>query len=122
MTPEDVRKHHIKKLTNDPVGFTQEYLLPIKKRSREIIRFDTMNSIDNLFSLPLKIRGRSKMKEKFFYDPYEKHATLIGVDVANGIEVGNIIVGSREEIRTYITTINNKFGNEFNWQITYEYI
>jgi hypothetical protein len=41
-----IRKHH-EKMINDPIGFIQEYLLPMKKG-----------------------RGRPKMTEVFFYDPF----------------------------------------------------
>lgn len=47
MIPEDFQRHR-KEMINNPVGFVQEYLMPIKKK-----------------------RGRPKMIEIFFYDPYK---------------------------------------------------
>lgn len=67
MTPEDFQKHR-KEMINDPVGFAQEYLLPIKKK-----------------------RGRPRMTEMFFYDPYERlivvdsDGNLVGVSQRKGM-------------------------------------
>ena len=53
MTLEEFQKRY-KKMLNDPIGFVQEYLLPIKKK-----------------------RGRPRMIEQFFYNPYKNEQGYI---------------------------------------------
>jgi hypothetical protein len=68
-----------------------------------------------------KKRGRPKMKEKFFYDPYEtKGDIIVGID-PGGVQVGDIItVGITDSKSGYVTNIIDNNTVEINWNITYK--
>lgn len=66
-----------------------------------------------------KKRGRPKMEETFFYDPYETgEQFLVGMDTAT-TKVGDVVVFSTGR-SGYVTKLIGSNTVKFNWQITYE--
>ena len=66
-----------------------------------------------------KRRGRKKMHEKFFYNPKCEYGNLIGVDVANGVVIGDVVVATNSDITGYITKIRSATKVKIKWEITY---
>lgn len=65
-----------------------------------------------------KKRGRPKMEEKFFYDPYEIGGDiLVGIDTAS-VKIGDaVIVGVNR--RGHVTKLIGSNTVKVNWKITY---
>jgi hypothetical protein len=64
-----------------------------------------------------KKRGRKKMTEKFFCDPYKKE-TLTGYSFS-GFDVGDYVVNQSAGAIATITKVVNKNTVEIKWEITY---
>ena len=63
--------------------------------------------------------GRKKMYEKFFYNPEWEYGVLVGVDVANGVQIGDVVVNTESDIHGYITQIRSETEVKIKWEITY---